>query len=96
MTILSKPLAIITTTSAGVLTLLTAAVASVSLSTRPALRKARFVIHLGFYVGTLAVCSWLGVVYSVLLSLVGQVRILPSFFSSHPYLLTDTSLLHSA
>lgn len=71
--ILSKPLALITTTTVSVLTVLTALAAGVSYSTRPALRKARFVLHLGAYVGTLAVCSVLGVVYSVLLSLVGQV-----------------------
>jgi hypothetical protein len=71
--ILSKPLALITTTTISVVSLLTAAAAGISYSTRPALRKARFVLHLGWYVGTLAVCSVLGVVYSVLLTIVGQV-----------------------
>ncbi|KAJ9091800.1 hypothetical protein QFC21_007103 [Naganishia friedmannii] len=69
---LSKPLALITTTTVSVLSLLAAAAASVSLSTRPSLRKARLALHLGVYVGTLAVCSCLGVVYSVVLSLIGQ------------------------
>ncbi|KAJ9108946.1 hypothetical protein QFC21_000268 [Naganishia friedmannii] len=32
-------------------------------------------LHLGVYVGTLAVCSCLGVVYSVVLSLIGQHRL---------------------
>ncbi|GHJ88009.1 hypothetical protein NliqN6_4411 [Naganishia liquefaciens] len=72
MTVLSKPLAYITTTSLSVLTLLTGTCAAISHSTAPALRKARFVVHLGCYVGALAVCSWLGVVYSVLLTIVGQ------------------------
>jgi hypothetical protein len=71
--ILSKPLALITTTTVSVLSLFAAAAASVSLSTRPGLRKARLALHLGVYVGTLAVCSCLGVVYSVVLSLIGQV-----------------------
>ncbi|KAJ9115358.1 hypothetical protein QFC24_006973 [Naganishia onofrii] len=69
---LSKPLALITTTTVSVLSLFAAAAASVSLSTRPGLRKARLALHLGVYVGTLAVCSCLGVVYSVVLSLIGQ------------------------
>lgn len=73
MNVLSKPLALITTTTISVVSLLTAAAAGISLSTRPGLRKARFVLHLGVYVGTLAVCSVLGVVYSVLLTLIGQV-----------------------
>ncbi|KAJ9097780.1 hypothetical protein QFC20_006126 [Naganishia adeliensis] len=72
MNVLSKPLALITTTTISVVSLLTAAAAGISLSTKPGLRKARFVLHLGVYVGTLAVCSVLGVVYSVLLTLVGQ------------------------
>lgn len=78
MTVLSKPLAYLTTTSLGVLTLLTGTLTAISHSTTASLRKARFVIHLGCYVGALAVCSWLGVVYSVLLTIVGQVR---PFFS---------------
>lgn len=73
MNVLSKPLALITTTTISVVSLFTAAAAGISLSTRPGLRKARFVLHLGVYVGTLAVCSVLGVVYSVLLTVVGQV-----------------------
>lgn len=71
--LLSKPLALITTTTVSVLSLLAAAAASVSLSTRPGLRKARLALHLGVYVGTMAVCSCLGVMYSIVLSLVGQV-----------------------
>lgn len=70
---LSKPLALITTTTVSLVSLATAAMASISLSTGARWRKARFALHLGFYVGTLALCSCLGVVYSVLLSLVGQV-----------------------
>ncbi|KAJ9110506.1 hypothetical protein QFC22_006727 [Naganishia vaughanmartiniae] len=46
---LSKPLALITTTTVSVLSLLAAAAASISLSTRPGLRKARLALHLGFY-----------------------------------------------
>lgn len=80
MNVLSKPLTVITTTTVSVISLAAACVAGISLSTRPALRRARFVVHLGVYVGTLAVCSWLGVVYSVLLSLIGQVSLFAGVF----------------
>jgi hypothetical protein len=57
-----KPLAYVSATALSVLGVI---------STRS--RKARYYLHLTLYLGTMGFCSILGVVYSLALSLVGQV-----------------------
>lgn len=59
---LLKPLAIISASTLSLLGVLSAKS-----------RKARYWLHLTLYLGTMGFCSMLGVIYSISLSLVGQV-----------------------
>jgi lysophosphatidate acyltransferase len=63
MSFLLKPLAFISASAISLLGLV---------STRS--KKARYYFHLTLYFSTMGLCSVLGVIYSIALSLVGQVR----------------------
>lgn len=77
MSFLLRPLAIVSGAAISLLGLV---------STRS--KKARYYFHLTLYFSTMGLCSILGVVYSIALSLVGQVSPCPSLPG---YLLTSRS-----